>query len=255
MTASPQVLFVAWQDERSRKIVPVGRLLRISDGYEFAYIGAVDRARQLGFQPLLTFPEFESVYRSTELPPVFKNRLMSASREDFAAHVARLALRVDEAEPFTVLARSAGRRETDRLEVFAPPQIVGDNAQGLFLARGLRHIPHAEDATEQLTEQARLFVMADVQNDVNPEALGLRNEQCQLLGFVPDYLAHELARTTCPTSLLNVHVLRVNPRPAPVHHRLLCQFEYPHAKAPALFSGVDYEPLSSAATPHSASAA
>jgi hypothetical protein len=88
----------------------VGRLLRVSDGYEFAYIGAVHRAQQLGFEPLLTFPSFDNVYRSSQLPPVFSNRLMNASRNDFAEHVARLALRVDEAEPFTVLARSAGRR-------------------------------------------------------------------------------------------------------------------------------------------------
>jgi hypothetical protein len=122
-------LFVAWQDAESRKIIPIGRLLRLPDGYEFAYIGAVREAQQHGFEPLVTFPSLGQVYRSSQLPPVFSNRLMNASRQDLAAHLSRLALRPDEAEPFTILARSAGKRVTDRREVFAPPEVVGRPAR------------------------------------------------------------------------------------------------------------------------------
>lgn len=213
------------------------------------------KAQERGFEPLLTFPDLSAVYRSAQLPPVFSNRLMSASRQDFAEHLGRLGLSLEEWEPFTVLARSAGRRQTDRLEVFAPPQVVGDLAEGLFLVRGVRHVPGAEDAAEKLQEQARLYVMADVHNEINPAALALRNEQCQLLGYVPDYLAQELADRGCERSLLVVNALRINPRPAPVHHRLLCHFEYPRSAAPDLFTGPDYEPLPDATSPRSASAA
>lgn len=232
----------------------------MKDGYEFAYIGAAKRAESQGFRPLVTFPSMESVYRSTQLPPLFSNRLMSASRSDFAEHLSRLALQVDEAEPFTVLARSAGRRETDKLEVFALPRVVARNgventSDGVFLARGVRHIPHAEAAVEHLQVNAPLYVMADVQNPFNPNGLALRNESCQLLGYVPDYLAQELAQRQCLPELLRVSVLRTNPHPAPVHHRLLCHFELTHASAQPLFNGPDYQPLSDSATPHSASAA
>ena len=47
MTYVPKVLFVAWQDAKSRQIIPVGRLLRLPDGFEFAYIGSVKRAQEL----------------------------------------------------------------------------------------------------------------------------------------------------------------------------------------------------------------
>lgn len=47
MTYVPKVLFVAWQDAKSRRIIPVGRLLRLPDGFEFAYIGSVKRAQEL----------------------------------------------------------------------------------------------------------------------------------------------------------------------------------------------------------------
>ena len=85
-SAHPQRLFIAWQDPESRKIIPVGRLLRLQGGYEFAYIGSVHEARARGFAPLVTFPELGQVYRSVELPPLFSNRLMSSARRDFAEY-------------------------------------------------------------------------------------------------------------------------------------------------------------------------
>lgn len=50
------------------------------------------KAEALGFAQLLTFPELTSVYRSAHLPPLFSNRLMSASRRDFAEHLQRLGV-------------------------------------------------------------------------------------------------------------------------------------------------------------------
>jgi len=57
---SPEVLFVAWQEPVSRKILPIARLLKHDGDYEFAYINAVEEATRLGFQPLLTFPDLRS---------------------------------------------------------------------------------------------------------------------------------------------------------------------------------------------------
>ena len=255
MTYVPNVLFLAWRDAKSRRIIPVGRLLRLPDVFEFAFIGSVKRSQESCFLPLVTFPSLHEVYRSSQLPPLFSNRLMSTSRSDFADHVNRLALRVDEAEPFTVLARSAGRRETDKLEVFSPPELVGDKAMGFFLARGVRHIDGAEDAIERLVQQAALHVIADRDNPVTAAALVLENDGAQRLGFVPDYLAQELASNKCPSDLLKVSVAQVNPRPAPLHHRLVCRFEYEDPAAHVFFAGSEYQPLSNSATPTSATAA
>lgn len=251
----PNLLYLTWQDAFSRRIVPVGRLLKLEDGYEFAYIGAARRAQELGFEPLLSFPSLSTVYRSEKLPPLFSNRLMSASRKDLPDHLQRLALRVDEAEPFTVLARSSGRRESDKLEVFTPPHLDGSKAEGLFLVRGVRHTPGADAALVELNPGDMLYVAADVQNVVNPYALLLRDEQRRLLGYVPDYLAQEFGVHGYSPRVLDVHVLKVNPHPAPVHHRILCTFQYASDPANPLFSGADYEPLCEAATPTSATAA
>lgn len=245
MSPSTPVLFVAWQDAASRKILPVGRLLRATDGYEFVYIEAVREALKLGFSPLMTFPKLDVVYRSVALPPLFSNRLMSASREDFPEHLQRLGLDVDEREPFTILARSSGRRETDKLEVFAPPQTTGGAARGLFLVRGLRHTSGGEAAAEHLQPEDSLVVTADTENAANPAALTLSNRDGEKLGFVPDYLAQELADRELQGDLLKVTVARISLPPAPVHHRVLCRFEYP-VKDGDLFTGPRYQPLSGA---------
>jgi hypothetical protein len=249
MTKSPNILFVSWQDEVSRRIVPIGRLLRLGDGYEFGYIKAIEDAETLGFQALLSFPKLDAVYRSAALPPLFENRVMPRSRQDFPEHIAQLALDMEQAEPFTVLARTGGRRLTDRLEVFAPPVASGDSVEGVFLARGIRHVPGAEIAVAKLQPMDRLLVLADLQNAASRLALALRSSHCEMLGYVPDYLAEELGLLNADPTHLKVTALKVNPDPAPVHHRLLCHFAYPVAFGGAdLFRGPRYAPVSRHAT-------
>jgi hypothetical protein len=103
---TPNQVFLAWQCTSTRKIVPVGRLLALgSGGYEFCYIQSVRRAQTLGFGPLVSFPEFETVYRSKALPALFKNRLMPASRPDFPSFVSELGLDAT-ANAIEVLGRS-----------------------------------------------------------------------------------------------------------------------------------------------------
>ncbi len=69
---------------------------------------AVREATDLGFQPLLSFPELSTVYITSELPPLFTNRLMPKSRPDFPGYITELGLTAEQAEPFAVLARSEG---------------------------------------------------------------------------------------------------------------------------------------------------
>ncbi len=197
----------------------------------------------------MTFPELDELYRCPELPPLFSNRVMSPSRPDFRAHLAEFALSSEEGEPFTVLARSGGRRTTDKLEVFAPPQRTESGAEGLFLARGVRHIAGSEAALEELAPGALLCVLPEPTNAVNPAALLIQDVKGRTLGYVPDYLANELARTAGSPTQLQVTVVKVNPEPAPVHHRLLCKYVWTGDAEQALFTGEAYQPLPAAATP------
>jgi hypothetical protein len=89
------------------------------------------RPRSLALSPC-SFPSLEGVYRSSFLLSLFSNRVMNHSREEYDEYVADLGLSPDQAEPFTVLARSGGRRSTDKLEVFAPPTVT---SRGVELPR------------------------------------------------------------------------------------------------------------------------
>lgn len=248
MTLAPTKLFLTWQDTESRRFFPIGRLLRLESGYEFTYIHAVEEARKVGFEPLLSFPALDEVYRFRNLPALFSNRVMRPTRGDYPQHIRELGLTLagGPMEPLTILARSGGRRATDNLEVFAPPVIHSGQAEGLFFVRGMRHVPGSEQALANCSAGAHLCVMADVQNPVARHALALRTERGELIGYVPDYLAAELDRHHAPASALDTQVEQVNPAPATVQHRLLCRFTYPVAGSVTeglSFQGQRYQPL------------
>lgn len=83
-----KTLFLAWQDSDSRRWFPIGRLTFNTDKYEFVYTqGAKEAQKECGFEPLLSFPYLDQVYTSTQLFPVFANRLMPRSRPEYSDFV------------------------------------------------------------------------------------------------------------------------------------------------------------------------
>lgn len=244
----PNHVYLAWQCAKTRNIVPVGRLLDLgSDGYEFSYIRSVERAQRLGFGPLVSFPDLDVTYRSDSLPALFSNRVMPLSRPDYPAFVSELGLTKD-ANVLQVLGRSGGRRTTDELEVFSPPTEMANGTSEMYvLVRGVRHVPGAEKAIENLQPGQRLLVLSDEQNDHGTHAKLLRTDGTELVGYLPDYLAQALdLRDEAGLSDLLVTVEKVNPPPAPVHHRLLCRVTFPTSGV--LFRGDEYAPIGAGAS-------
>lgn len=242
MTNHPHV-FVAWQAPESRAIMPVGRLLAIDNGkYEFSYIHAAKLAKEKNFAPFVAFPDFDTVYRSEWLPALFSNRVMPSSRPDYPSFISQLGLAAD-ALPLETLARSGGRRMTDTLEVFAPPSLNSASKPEMrILVRGVRHVPGAEDAINELAVGDQLFVLLDRQNEKARYALLLRTESNRLVGYLPEYLAAELGKSDPNAGThIRVTVEKVNPAPAPIHHRLLCRVELPPGRP--LFLGDQYAPI------------
>lgn len=255
-------LFVAWQDPIKRSIRVVGRLRRYHEGdravYEFAYVNEVERAQEEnGFRPFLAFPEADLVYRSEALFPFFTNRVIPATRRDYLEHIEELGLAPEEASPVTILARGGGRRATDHVEVFAPPLLNPDTGmhEMFFLLRGVRHMPRGtEECIEALAPRDRLFCMLDFQNPHNPRAVALRTEELRILGYMPDYAVADVDALRQAGAALEVFVERVNPSPAPRHHRLLCRLQarWPADRMP--FSDERFQPLATRGTARHAAA-
>lgn len=238
-------LYVTWRHPTG-SIIPVGLLTQRADGdgisYQFVYLKVAEQ--QEAFQPLPGFPDLYRRYESSRLFPVFANRQMPRERPDYDAFVQQLDLDA-EADPFEVLARSEGRRATDRIEVFAAP--TRDDAGrlvSLFFARGVRHVEGAAEAIDSLQVGDELALVADPGNEFNPRAMLLNTRTGRAVGYAPDYLVdtiHELRERD--SSSVHVTVEHVNSRDAAPHMRLLCRVTAPWPDGFEPLSGPDFQPL------------
>lgn len=241
-------LFVGWQDKKARSFIPVASLVQVKHGgdgfYRFAYLRRARTAPH--FEPFASFPDFGMTYDSVALFPFFSNRVMSRKRTDFPAMMHFLDLN-EEAEPFEILARSGGRRETDHLEVFPEPERDPTTARGqcLFFARGLRYFPGSEEAITALHPGTKLRLLLDIQNPVNPSAALLMDDGNRTLGYVPDYLVAHLGRVLhdCGAKDVEVTVEHVNAVDSPRNLRLMCRLTSCWPKGYVPFTDDDFQPI------------
>lgn len=226
-------LFLAWQaptqSPSSRAWFPVGRLDAelSSPSYRFRYTGgALTAQAQAGFEPLLAFPEFRQDYRSDELFPLFKNRVLSPNRKDFDEYLEWLDLDRRHADPIEILEVSGGSRETDNLEVF--PKIQKD-AEGNFRIRfflhGLRHLGSvAQERAAHLKAGDGLRVSVELNNPATRLAVPLHTEDYIMIGWAPRYLVDDLLASVPHAPLLAASVARINEGNAPMNKRILIDY-------------------------------
>lgn len=213
------------------RLVPGGTSDAGSGGQRCVYLAGALRAReQAGFDGLAGFPSFDQTYEVETLFPLFTNRLPPRTRPEYGEFVRWLNVPQDEDDPIVLLARSGGRRATDSLEVYPCPEPDGDGRYHIhFVVHGLRHLPEASiERVERLEPGERLFLMHDLQNPKDPKALLLRtgargDRDVHPVGYCPRYLAEDLHGIWEEAgSTLSLAVERVNPAPAPLQLRLLC---------------------------------
>lgn len=239
-------LYVSWRDAEG-SIHPVGLLLvrqPVDAGpqFSFAYLKLAEQLA--GFEPLPGLPNLHERYDQERLFPVFANRLMPRSRPDFDLLASWVDLAAD-ADPFEVLARTNGRRATDRIEVFAGPELTADGRSTvLFLARGIRHVDGAADAVSSLAVGDLLTLVDERANEFNPRAILMRVSDGQCVGYVPDYLVehvHDLRDMNGTDPLVTVE--HVNGPDVAPHLRLLCRAEAPWPAGYQPFSDARFQPL------------
>jgi hypothetical protein len=247
-----QVVFLAWQDPASRAWFPIGRLsCEGGEHYRFVYTRGYLKAHgEAGLVPLIGFSDVHQVYESSELFPLFKNRIMSRQREDYPSYVARMAL-PEAPSPLSLLARSAGRRSTDSFEIFPWPLVRGEQGDLRFrvdfFVHGIRHMPPAAATRAgDLAPGERLLLLFDWQNPEDPRAVALRTEDKVLLGYAPRYYGEDLERLRSERAPARVEVLQVNLPPAPIQQRLLVRLDAPWTARTEPLSSEAYQPLADA---------
>lgn len=240
------VLYLAWQSPTTRRWFTVGRLRRRDDGlYEFVYTRGFLEARQVGgMAPLAGMPGPGETYLSDALFPQFQNRIMSSGRPELPEHLARLGLE-NAKDPLIVLARNAGRRQTDSFQLFPAPEKratpSGEETLHLeFFVHGVRHVPHAEDVP---AKGERLFLMWDFQNPKDEDGLILRTEGNHNVGWVPRFYNRTLHRLHERGMPLEVVTEWVNPPGSPPWYRVFCSVTAPCPAGFVALEGTEYEPL------------
>ena len=241
-------LYLAWQDEEvSRQWFPIGRLDADieSSKYEFRYLEGVNRAKEEAeFAGILGFPHHRRLYRSSELFPIFQNRVLSPKRPDFGEYLRALDLG-EHADPMQMLAVNGGRRMTDSFEVF--PKLV-KNEDGSFVCRfflhGWRHASEAgKERIESLQPGELLYVAMELTNPKTTLAVQIQTSDYHVIGWTPRYLVGDLAVAMAESSgEYQASVVRVNPPPNPARERVLVEMRSRWDNHEPM-SGPDYQPL------------
>ena len=243
-----KTLFLAWQDKRgeSRPWFPVGRLDVEPSLYRFRYIGGAKRAeKEQGFLPLLDFPDLNEDYRSSELFPLFRNRIIAPGRKDRQSYLRYLDLKKN-ANPVEILSVSGGYRVTDAYEVF--PKLE-KRIDGSFICRfflhGYRYVNKiALNRVEDLKPEEQLYLTLELTNPATGLAVQIQTMDYHMIGWTPRYLVSDLARAmTESPDKYTAHVVQVNPQPAPMKQRVLIEMRgYWDAKHEPM-KGKDFQPL------------
>jgi len=248
-----KTLFLAWQNPKTRRWFPVGRLQCEDRLYRFGYVaGAATAASEGEFEPLPSFPDLHQVYESEHLFPLFSNRIMSKNRPEYDNFLSWLGLSPDrDADPIELLARSGGMRVTDHLEMFSLPEADSAGTYHVqFFVHGLRYMPPgAVPRTNNLKAGERLLVAHDFQNPKDGRALLLRTcektqQDMHLVGYCPRYLFADIFDSMVKDSNFpKITVERVNLPPAPIGFRLLCRADLRVTGGVKPFSSATFQPI------------
>lgn len=244
---SERTLFLAWQDNQSsRAWFPVGRLDADVERplYRFRYIGGAEKAKQeVGFLLLVEFPELKKDYRSSELFPLFRNRVMNPARPDLEEYLFSLDL-TSEADPIEILSANGGRRVTDAYEVFPK---LDKQADGSFTCRfflhGWRHTNEAaKDRISSLEPGEELYVTLELTNPATGMAVQIQTTDYYMVGWTPRYLVPDLVAAMEEAPEYSAHVVRVNSHPISSNQHVLIEMRGSWNRHEPM-SDADFQPL------------
>lgn len=240
-------LYVAWHTNDPPPVWgPVGRLDYddAMETYRFQYTRGASMLH--GFRPFDGMPDIDQVYESSDLFPLFKNRLLPHSRPEFRDYLKWSGFDPDDPpEPMLILGRTEGRKQTDAVEVFPCPLPDSHGCYvNFFFVHGIRHyMPNAGKVLRELRDGDALQLRLHPDNPVDPNAVAIFGGDT-MLGYVPRYLAPDVGKLIrdCPDSEIRLFAHRVNNN-APMQQKLLCRLRacWPSDFQPC--QGQQFEPI------------
>lgn len=230
--AIPEDFIVLWQDAATRRFLRVGTLCRHAGAFKFRYADPLPEQ----FPGFASFPDLDREYRSPNLFPLFANRVMTSRRDGYVGYLNSLGLNGDAsrpADPFEVLARTWGSRQTDRVEVIPLPRPAADGLLTCIIpVHGLRHVDPEGERLRGLREGDLLALEREPENPASARAILVEPKghhgREQALGYVPDELTpmiEDLWRQEAPMRVRVEHVNLPDASPAADRFRVLARLD------------------------------
>lgn len=217
-------LLVTRQDNDTRLYRPIGFLCCDDGEYTFQYLKKSVESEW--FSPLPGLSDVRRRYTSSQLFPIFAERVISARRPDRTETLKALGLPAD-AAPFEVLTRTGGRRVGDTIELVPMPVVAEDGAfSQLFLVHGVRYrTDEAQSRISGLRPGEALRLTPEPGNIVNSLAVQVEDLEGLTLGFVPDPLAEFVQGVLADRRGYRLTVEQANGPEVGFHFRLLVRLE------------------------------
>lgn len=216
-------VYLAWQDPETRDWHVVGLLTELSGEYVFEYTKGAQASNN--FIPFSGMGDLSNKYISTELFPLFYNRLLSPNRPEYPNFIKWLGLPTD-ASAVEVLGRSGGLRGTDNLEMFSRIEVEEDDSfEHIFFAHGLGYLtPSAGERVNSLQPGDELLLCLDCQNVYDEHAVIIRaTKPAEIIGYVPRYLAQSISMFLAEEKQC-IHVsVEALSNEAPANYKLMCK--------------------------------
>jgi len=256
MSAKVNNLLVLWQDPTDRRFVPIGRFAFDGHTYSFAYTRAA--AALSAFRPLPGMPEMGRRYTSERIPALFGQRVMNASRSDFAEYARGIGLDPATATPWEQIVHSGGTRAGDTLQFMQVPTVERRRARARFFVNGVKYVPNStlnfegasvmvseevhERAIRALTPGARVRLVSEHDNPADRHACLVTstlagtdsaaahtpadNTGLVPLGWVPRILSEDVCAILRDSQVF-CSVVRVGPPGSPSHQRIVLDLDHP----------------------------
>ena len=240
-------LFLAWQAP-NRAWFPVGRLDAdvAQQRYHFGYTkGALQAEHAVGFQPLPAFPEFDRTYESSELFPLFQNRVLDPGRKDFAAYLTSLDLPPSSAIRSKSSRYPAANGRRTASEVFPRIESHRDGAfRCRFFLHGWRHMSAASQTRAMsLQPGEQLGISSNCTNKAEQIAILLTSSDYDFLGWTPRYLVKDLLKAISEKPSVTASVVRVNAADVPANRRVLVELTGTLPPGLQPMSAEEFQPL------------
>jgi len=217
-------VYLVWQDYVSRLWHPVAKLTRKDDYFLFNYTKGAAKSER--FKAFVRMEDMSKVYKSNDLFPMFKNRIIPPNRPEFYKTLEWVNIDKNEYDPLIYLAYTGGARNTDNYMVIPVPSEIDGSYTFKFLVSGVRYLADdSQTAIESLKTGDTLNFKFEEGNEFDSNAILLETNEQYKVGYCPRYLAEDFKRLMQNDNLESgaFTVEKVN-LDAPTQFRILCSF-------------------------------